>query len=515
MAKIHRKHAAMRSPKGSEVGSRARLLTTQSKKEPLEEITQPHRLRQVSSVESAGHDRISRRKRNGAAAHEDETTGIGTARTPKTKAIANNLSSIALPREEQLIIPQAAPAALAAFKVAQSSNQTPATNSDSGAAMIFKPAGTNTSKCSTTYIQDLDLSNDGNALGARENRAQLIDVDDINAARSVVEERLKLQLSSRQKNHAYLTETMLKVQRRCQEREIRAQHNLRKGLAPPALAETYEQPVSPFEGMSSIMAPFHNKSTNTAIKDISQEIFKKPRSKDKITRSAWVAPTTPYKSDAIEMPLFKEFVCLKNNILIDNVSKMLATPYFEDDYYDSRRKLLKLLPDLYEMKHDKNALLDLRSRQCRFYKESAESFLRELDASWNDVLFWLLAPEETIKNINETSAGSNQFEKTLLDRSAHHTERFWRDEAAKKAILFDRTSNSWQSFFSQLKKPSPQKLRLSSILSVAWLKECHFSIWHLARQSDLVRKHILMKIKDPTPTSEFTFRKVVCVVCHQ
>ncbi|KAH7381715.1 hypothetical protein BKA66DRAFT_570839 [Pyrenochaeta sp. MPI-SDFR-AT-0127] len=490
---------------------------------PVKKVDHLPPSRQVFEASPNGPKRFGRAPCRGqsdqATGNLDEVIGINSLERSNTRATANRVSSTSTPHTEQFGAPLGSrdiegrtSANVTAFAIP---HHIPTARTDFGTEIAPKLTVSSTSIESNLQMGVPKPSKIGNIREDLGMEAQCIGADDLNAARTAVEDCLRLQLINRHKTHAYLTENMMKDQRRCQERRIRAQHHQRKDLVPSVLPERYVQPVSPFEGMSSIEVPFDKKSINTALKDISQEIFTKAKPKDIAIRSAWVAPMTTYRSEAIKIPPFKEYVSLKNNILADNVSKLLATPYIQDGYFKDRDKLLKQLPCHYELKHDENALLDLRLEQCRFYKDTVESLLREIDISWDEILFWLLAAKTTIININNKSTGSDQFERLLCERSHYHNEDFVRDEVAKKAVLFDRTSSIWQDLLSQLQEPSPRQLRLSAITCATLLKECNLSIWYLAQQSELVRKHISTKAKGPTPISHFTFGKVVCIVCHQ
>ncbi|KAF2131922.1 hypothetical protein P153DRAFT_285701 [Dothidotthia symphoricarpi CBS 119687] len=343
---------------------------------------------------------------------------------------------------------------------------------------------------------------------------QHLDVGDVEAVRSHVESCLERHLGNRSKSHATTTWAVMRRQRTCHEREIRARQRSQRYSNLPAQSEKDEQYVSPFTNMSSIQTPFINKPTKERLGDITQEIFGTASSKDGVIRSSWNALRTTYKSTAIQVPPFTEYVSLKNNILTDNESKLLATPYF-DEASGSSTSLLADLPLRYEMRHDENALLDLRAEQCRFYTDSVNAFLCEIGLTWDNVLYWLLAPSQAIKRINGSLAGNHSFERLLLERSAHHAENFQRDEESREAILFDRNSRKWRKFLLQLTEPTADKLRLVALACAAVLHECGFSIWYLVQQSKVMRLYKVGKTNHATGTSKFTYKETVCRVCHE
>jgi len=248
---------------------------------------------------------------------------------------------------------------------------------------------------------------------------------------------------------------------------------------------------------------------------MSQETFIKAKPKDTVVKSGLAVPTTKYKSDAPKIPPFKEYVSLRNNVLKDNESKLLATPYFQDEDYRGREVLLDTLPYMYEMTHDEKGPLDFRKEQCRFYDKAIEAFMSEIGITWNDILFWLLAPDQDIIRINDSLNGSKQFEAQLLERSRYHIEEFERDGEPKKATLFDRNNKKWEEFVAQLEEPIPSALRLAATASAAVFKECEFSIWYLAQQSKAVQSLIRKKSAHEQSSKHSTYKKIMCRVCQK
>ncbi|KAI4936016.1 hypothetical protein J4E85_001344 [Alternaria conjuncta] len=309
-------------------------------------------------------------------------------------------------------------------------------------------------------------------------------------------------------------ETKLRNQRTFQEQDLRARSRKQKRPQQPILPEKYIQKTSPFENMRAIQVPFDRANAKRLV-DMSQETFIKAKPKDTVVKSGLAVPTTKYKSDAPKIPPFKEYVSLRNNVLKDNESKLLATPYFQDEDYRGREVLLDTLPYMYEMTHDEKGPLDFRKEQCRFYDKAIEAFLSEIGITWNDVLFWLLAPDQDIIRINDSLNGSKQFEAQLLERSQYHIEEFERDGEPKKAILFDRNNKKWEEFVAQLEKPIPSALRLAATASAAVFRECEFSIWYLAQESKAVQSLIRKKSAHEQSSKHSTYKKIMCRVCHQ
>ncbi|KAI4653958.1 hypothetical protein J4E93_001726 [Alternaria ventricosa] len=306
----------------------------------------------------------------------------------------------------------------------------------------------------------------------------------------------------------------MRNQRTFQEQDLRARSRKQKRPQQPTLPEKYIQKTSPFENMRAIQVPFDRANAKRLV-DMSQETFIKAKPKDTVVKSGLAAPTTKYKSDAPKIPPFKEYVSLRNNVLKDNESKLLATPYFQDEDYRGREVLLDTLPYMYEMTHDEKGPLDFRKEQCRFYEKAIEAFLSEIGITWNDILFWLLAPDQDIIQINKSLEGNKQFEAQLLERSRYHIEEFERDGEPKKAILFNRNNKKWEGFVAQLEEPIPSALRLAATASAAVFKECEFSIWYLAQQSKAVQSLIRTKSAHEQSSKHSTYKKIMCRVCHK
>ncbi|KAI4907889.1 hypothetical protein J4E90_009297 [Alternaria incomplexa] len=350
--------------------------------------------------------------------------------------------------------------------------------------------------------------------GGRTSKKLSLQADVLVTTRSAVEACLKRHVAERHELHAYLVETKMRNQRTFQEQDLRAWSSKQKRPQQPILPEKYIQKTSPFENMRAIQVPFDRANTKRLV-DMSQETFIKAKPKDTVVKSSLAVPTTKYKSDAPKIPPFKEYVSLRNNVLKDNESKLLATPYFQDEDYRGREVLLDTLPYMYEMTHDEKGPLDFRKEQCRFYDKAIEAFLSEIGITWNDILFWLLAPDQDIIQINDSLNGSKQFEAQLLERSRYHIEEFERDGEPKKAILFDRNNKKWEEFVAQLEEPIPSALRLAATASAAVFKECEFSIWYLAQQSKAVQSLIQKKSAHQQSSKHSTYKKIMCRVCHQ
>jgi hypothetical protein len=354
------------------------------------------------------------------------------------------------------------------------------------------------------------VENDSN----QASRKLLLQPDMLTTTCSAVEGCLKRHVADRHEFHVPLVEAKMRHQRTFQEQELRARCHKQKRPQQPTLPKKYIQKTSPFENMPAIQMPFDRAHVKRLV-DMSQELFVKAKPKDTVIKSGLSASTTKYKSNAPKIPPFKEYVSLRNNVLADNESKLLATPYFQDEDYRGREVLLDTLPYIYEMTHDEKGPLDFRKEQCRFYKNPVEAFLSEIGITWDDILYYLLAQEEDITRINNSLDGKEQFEALLLERSRYHVEEFERDGEPKKTTLFDRNDSKWREFVGQLKEPIASALRLAATACAAALKECEFSIWYLAQQSEAVQSHIAKKIAHEQSAKHSMYKQIMCRVCHQ
>jgi hypothetical protein len=267
--------------------------------------------------------------------------------------------------------------------------------------------------------------------------------------------------------------------------------------------------------MSPIQTPYERSSSKAPPKDFTQEIFTKAIPKDTVVRSSWSVQPSRYKPAGLRIPPFKEYVSLKNNILADNESKILTIPWLDDDDEEAQKVLRDKLSLLYEIKYDLNATIDLRNEQCRFYTEVIDSFLADMNLTWDAILFWLLTPDESIRRISKLLDRHEDFESVLLDRQSYSTELFQRAGDEKKAILFERGSEQWDNCLHQLKEPSAVQLRVAALAGAALLANCNFNPWYMVEQSKTMQDYVSRKTKAAETGSEFTFRDAGCRICHE
>jgi hypothetical protein len=340
---------------------------------------------------------------------------------------------------------------------------------------------------------------------------------DITIARRGIEATLKHHLEERYEDHAYLVKNLLWRQRTCYERENPTQVRHSPKKTESMLPEKYLQRESPFETMSGVQRQ-SEKSSNKDIQGIiTQEVFLKTTMKDNVVRSTWSVPLCTHAPENLQIPPFKEYVSLKTNILADNESKLLTLPWLGDDEPEQRqRTLIEDLPKQYEIRHDINALLDLRDEQCRFYSNTIDSFLADVGITWDMVLYWLLCSETYLQQIDQRldKHKHNDFERIVLDRSPYDRDTFCRDGQELVPILFERGLDQ-QSLLNQLEEPTAVQFRLIALSCAALIANCGFSPWYMVKQRETMQRYVQSRTKHTEVASKFQFRDIMCRVCHE
>lgn len=257
----------------------------------------------------------------------------------------------------------------------------------------------------------------------------------------------------------------------------------------------------------------------STIKEMTQEMLTKTTSKGPTLKSTCGVPVSTHVLEELQIPSFKEYVRLKINILTDNESKILTLPYLGEDEPEDRQDVLrKELPTRYEILHDKNALLDLRHEQCRFYYKTTEAFLTDIGVSWETMIYWLLSSAAELQLSNRTSDKFTDFEDVVMRRAPYDTEVFTRDEqrlGGTKATLFEPGSPHWEALLTRLQKPSVEHLRLVALAGAAFVLQCNFSPWYMIKQSETMQDHVHAKLKRAEEAPDVTFRSMLCRICHE
>jgi hypothetical protein len=282
------------------------------------------------------------------------------------------------------------------------------------------------------------------------------------------------------------------------------------------LAEKYQQTDSPFQNMPGVQCQFEKNSNKELQGIITQENFTKAATKDNVVRSTWSVPIRTHTLKDLQLPSFKEYVSLKTNILADNESKLLTLPWLGDDEPEQRQKtLIEDLPKQYEIRHDINALLDLRDEQCRFYSDSVDTFLADVGITWDMMLYWLLSSETYLQQINQSLVKHDDFERVVLDRSPYDRDAFRRDGQELEPILFECDRDQWQSLLHQLQEPTAVQIRLVALSCAALIANCGFSPWYMAKQRETMKNYVKLRTRHSEVVSKFEFRNIMCRVCHE
>lgn len=352
------------------------------------------------------------------------------------------------------------------------------------------------------------------------NLAQIIDAEDLELTAAIVDDCLKKHLSKVQESHAYKVRACLRRQRTCFERDSRsnAHPGRQASAAVPSGAAKFMQTTSPFQNMLPFRMEAQPKGSKGNFPYVTQELFTNFRPKSG-KKSAFASEITRFRSMAIDVPSFREYVSLQDNVLAENETTLLNWPYFLDE--EPRSDMEDELMIHYKMKNHEGHYPDLRSAQYQFYHGCIETFLWELGVGWQDVLYWFLASDSEIKGINDgqDGLGNADFEKLLLDRRPHceekrpHSKENCKDKPPPDIVVFDRNKTKWKTLLLTLPVPSTRRLRLSVLACSSFLKQCNFSLWHLARRCDVVQKGVLAHLQG-TEAPKFDYRSAACRVCQ-
>jgi hypothetical protein len=285
----------------------------------------------------------------------------------------------------------------------------------------------------------------------------------------------------------------------------------------PRIPAGFLQEVSPFANMRGISISTTVKSdTADDFMDITQESLQAPTNPhvhtQKGLRSYLSIPVTKYKSTAVQVPPYTDYVSLRDNILTENNKKLLYWPYFAEEENEEklgRTGLWEELDERFHMVNEYRPRRLLQAEQCRVHGSYADDFLKELGIDWTHVLFWLLAQENDITEIEPACKASGTKDSSdlslLLERAPHCEEEF------------DRNHKKWIKVLSTLPKPSAAQLTLAAFACSAFLKLCNISLWHIARQGDVAQAvlsaHAQQSQIEPAKEPEVTYRDRACRVC--
>ncbi|PSN70111.1 hypothetical protein BS50DRAFT_548006 [Corynespora cassiicola Philippines] len=320
---------------------------------------------------------------------------------------------------------------------------------------------------------------------------------------SVVENAFQKHWDKLHNTYRYIVHSVMRRERSCYAREdAQKALRLRKQQNPPiATSRTPIQETSPFSEMHPIQKLVTDSDSIPGSVLISQEVLDGRRKNDAV-RSCFQIPVTSYRSDAVKIPPFKEYLSVKRSILVENQTKLWYYPYLQDDDLQARHFLYKDLPAVYHMKNELQPFHNLHTEQSRFYRSLALGLLQELGLGLEHILCWFLAPQDEIKSGNASLTGSNAFEPYVLNRALHLHDNYREEEL-------------WKGFLATMDPLPVTKVRMAAIACLVFLEGCDFSLWHLARRCDAAQAYILSVTQVSRPVHGFSYRSKACRVCHE
>ena len=238
---------------------------------------------------------------------------------------------------------------------------------------------------------------------------------------------------------------------------------------------------------------------------MNQEVYHAGPNKHPLKTSMSV-PTTSYRCDQPDVPEYKEHITLRDNVIQENNGKLDYWPYFDDEELPevSTNGLWAELDNNFQMENEFRRIHVPQAVQSLVHTPYVERFFKELGIGWEDVLFFLLAPEEEITELIQHAREpvDPQVKKLLSDRKASCNQDF------------DRDSPRWEAIFSKLSTSSILKLVLSAFACKAFLESAGLSMWHLARRTEIAKEDV------PDPESQIIldpeeqYRMTACRICH-
>jgi hypothetical protein len=331
--------------------------------------------------------------------------------------------------------------------------------------------------------------------------AVAIDVRDLEDATGTIDERLRDQLRGVHQTHALRVRAYMRRQRLCFEREglLRERAEARGKVLTPACADKFVQSSSPFKKLAPVQSFVEGKGAKSL--HFSQEMF--TRSRKKGVTSKITAPITKFRSTAVNVPPFRSYVSLSDSFLAENEKSMLSWPYVYDGIWDDSDDGLE---QHYNMKNVTRKWHSLLADVHEFWAPSANALLADLEITWDDVLYWYLAPDSDIIALDKTlHPVSSDFQSIVRKRMANA----WMDHQ------FDRRAPKWERLLLRIVPPTPRKLRVAALVCKSFENNTGFDFWHLARRSDFVRKETSRKLRgDEHEPRKFEYRKAMCRVCQ-
>ncbi|KAF2643347.1 hypothetical protein P280DRAFT_446843 [Massarina eburnea CBS 473.64] len=331
------------------------------------------------------------------------------------------------------------------------------------------------------------------------NCLQVIDSRNLIHSVAIIDKCLEKHLQQGYQSHAYLVKACLRRNRESLERETRLkERSLRRGFAPTLTsADKFIQRSSPFK----VLQPIQSVTVQPKEHFLSEKFFIKSGKLDRpIKTTKMTIESTQFRTMAVDIPTFQEYVSLQNSFLAENVNELLNWPYFENDENTDKMEQNGIQEELQQSYRIRDAASHLTDDINRFYSPIAETFLSEIGINWEHVLFWLLASTSDIETINGHGSDSREFKKPLSKRNSKLTA--------------DCDGFKWKYVLAVLPRTSLHQLRLAALAGSAFAQQTTFGIWQLARRSDPMRKAISCQLQGTTEETSFDYRSAACRVCQ-
>lgn len=211
-------------------------------------------------------------------------------------------------------------------------------------------------------------------------------------------------------------------------------------------------------------------------------------------------PVTTYRSDAVSVPPYLNYIPIRRNILAENDRSLKYYPYFGEDGPGKKSGLEKELEERFNnrIKH-----LPLR----HWYAEQADKlmpyttrYLEELGCSIEAVLYLLLDTDHPI----EPAEGSSV---TL--------HKWYARCFATESV---RTSQKWQNLFSSISRPEQQALARAELACKAFYSVTKLSLWYIVKTHEVTVNHLAQRQeKKTTPSATqglHTYTDLGCLMCY-
>jgi hypothetical protein len=206
-----------------------------------------------------------------------------------------------------------------------------------------------------------------------------------------------------------------------------------------------------------------------------------------------ITPYTTFSSDTPDVPEYSYYVSIKNNILAPNVKVLHCWPYFGDDFDINEAQTLK---EQYKLDIENRGEKLLYLSKAQSYEPYAQGALEELGCTWADVLRALILGDD-VKDIQSPQKAGRKGGKTS---KAHQEE----------VSNFSPGSEWARDLLKSLPDSEPGGLTRAKHLCREFMRKANFSLWHIARRSDVVEAYVNPPQDEARETS---IRDLTCRIC--